>query len=327
MDVVQHQLHVEVVQPTLHVEVMQPTLHVAGVGTGMSEMIQAEQGVRAFRRQTHFSLSADRGWTQRFGLAAIDMKDGFRLWRLIWTLAFADIKLRYRGSALGPFWLTISTGVQIGAMAFLYGDLFHTDIHTYLPYLATSLVLWGYLNLLITDGCTCFTQSDALIKGTRMPFAIHAARSVVRNTIVLAHNIVVVVAVFVIMGVHQSLYSLVAVPGFLLWIIDAFAISLLLGAICARFRDIPQIILSVMQIAFFVTPVIWYAKVLANHPRAEMLIRLNPFFSILEVVRAPLLGTPLDPGTIYKALLVSAVLVGLAAIGFARTRGRIAYWV
>lgn len=293
----------------------------------MSEMIPAGQGVRPFRRQTHFTLSADRGWAQRCQLAVTDLKDGFRLWRLVWTLAFSDIKLRYRGSALGPFWLTISTGVQIGAMAFLYGDLFHTDIHSYLPYLAVSLVLWGYLNLLIADGCTCFTQADALIKGTRMPFTIHAARSVVRNTIILGHNIIVVIVVFAIMGVHQSVYSLAAIPGFCLWLIDAFAISILFGAFCARFRDVPQIIMSVMQIAFFVTPVIWYAKVLESHPRADLLIRFNPFYSILEIVRAPLLGTPIAASLVYKALIVSAALVALATVGFARTRGRIAYWV
>lgn len=293
----------------------------------MSGLVAADRNLRRQRRHAHFSLAADRGWGQRFGLAAADFGEGLRLWRLIWTLAFADIKLRYRGSTLGPFWLTISTGVQIGAMAFLYGDLFHTDIHTYLPYLAISLVLWSYLNLLITDGCTCFTQAEALIKGTRMPFTIHAVRSVVRNTIILGHNIIVVVAVFAIMGVHQSLHSLLAIPALGLWLVDAFAISILFGALCARFRDVPQIIASVMQIAFFVTPVIWYAKVLHGHKVAEWLIRLNPFYAILEVLRAPLLGTPVTAGVVAKALAVSAVLVALAAIGFARMRGRIAYWV
>lgn len=293
----------------------------------MTELTQAETNLRAFRRSTHFTLSADRGWAQRFALAATDLKDGTRLWRLIWTLAFSDIKLRYRGSALGPFWLTISTAVQIGAMAFLYADLFHTDIHTYLPYLAISIVLWNFLNTLISDGCTCFTTADSLIKGTRMPFAIHAARSVVRNTIVLGHNIVVVVAVFLIMGVHETLYSLAAFPAFALWLVDGFAISLLFGAFCARFRDVPQIIMSVMQIAFFVTPIMWYASILESHPRADLLIRFNPFFYILEIVRAPLLGTPMPATVVYKALIVSGVLILVTAFGFARTRGRVAYWV
>lgn len=293
----------------------------------MSALSQTDRNLPDFRKPTHFSLSADRGWTQRFQLSVTDLKDGVRLWRLVWTLGLSDIKLRYRGSALGPFWLTISMGVQVSAMAFLYAELFHTDIKSYLPYLTISIVLWGYMNTLIAEGCTCFSQAEALIKGTRMPFAVHAARSVVRNTIVLAHNLVVVAVVFAVMGVHQSLYSLAAIPALALWIIDAFAISLLFGAICARFRDVPQIIMSIMQIAFFMTPVMWYANLLANHPRANLVIRLNPFFYLLEIVRAPLLGTPLTAVWISKAVVVSAVILSVTAVGFARTRGRIAYWV
>jgi lipopolysaccharide transport system permease protein len=288
---------------------------------------QPDTSLREFRRPTHFSLSADRGWAQRFQLAIADLKGGMRLWRLIWTLGLSDIKLRYRGSALGPFWLTISMGVQVSAMAFLYADLFHTDIRTYLPYLTISIVLWGYMNSLISEGCTCFSGSEPLIKGTRMPFTVHAARAVVRNTIILAHNLVVVVVVFAVMGVHQSLYSLAAIPAFALWVIDGFAISLLFGAFCARFRDVPQIIASIMQIAFFLTPIMWYAKLLESRPGANNLIRFNPFYYLLEILRAPLLGTPLTMNMVLKAVIVSAFILGVSAVGFARARGRIAYWV
>ncbi len=293
----------------------------------MTELSEPASKIREFRQPVHFSLSADRGWGQRLQLAVTDLKDGVRLWRLIWTLGLSDIKLRYRGSTLGPFWLTISMGVQVAAMGFLYADLFHTDIHTYLPYLTISIVLWGYLNTMITDGCVCFSNSDSLIKGTRMPFTVHAARSVVRNTVVLAHNLVVVVVVFAIMGVHESLYSLSAIPAFALWVIDGFAISLLFGAFCARFRDVPQIITALMMIAFFVSPVMWSTKILEGHPKADLLIQLNPFFYILEILRAPLLGSPMTIDTVLRALIVSAAIIIFSAIGFARTRGRIAYWV
>ena len=293
----------------------------------MTELSQQDTGLREFRKPVHFTLSADRGWGQRVRLAATDLKDGARLWRLIWTLGLSDIKLRYRGSTLGPFWLTISMGVQVAAMGFLYADLFHADIHTYLPYLTISIVLWGYLNTLITDGCVCFSSSDSLIKGTRMPFTVHAARSIVRNTIVLAHNLVVVVVVFAIMGIHESLYSFAAIPAFALWVIDGFAISLLFGAFCARFRDVPQVIMALMQVAFFVTPVMWNAKILESHPKADLLIRLNPFFYLLEILRAPLLGSSMTVDMVLKALIVSAGVIIISAIGFARTRGRIAYWV
>ena len=278
--------------------------------------------------QSLFSISADRGWGQRVAIAAQDLRDGFGLWRLAWALGMSDIKLRYRGSMLGPFWLTLSTGVMIGAMGFLYAGLFHTDIHSYLPYLAASVILWNYLSLMVSDGCTCFTVSEALIKGMRMPFTVHALRSVARNTIILAHNVVVIGVVFVVMHVGVSWYALWSLAGLGLWLVDGFAVSLLLGAFCARFRDVPQIVASVMQIAFFLTPVMWRTASILNKNRpAAALVHYNPFFYILEVVRAPLLGAPLPLHHVLVAVALSAGLCVAAALGFARTRGRLAYWM
>lgn len=272
-------------------------------------------------------LMSDQGWTHRFRLAAVDLKEGARLWRLVWALALADIRLRYRGSVLGPFWLTLSTAIMIGAMAFLYAGLFHTDIHTYLPYLTVSLILWGYLSALITEGSMCFISAEGTIRGMRMPLTVHAGRSVVRNTIVLAHNLIVIVAVFAIMRTPFGWSALWAIPAFALWLLDGLAVSVLFGAFCARFRDVPQIIASLLQIAFFVTPIMWYAKVLATHPSGQILVRFNPFFLILEVLRGPLLDEPVTLGTVAKAVFGSAILIAIAAVGFARTRGRLAYWV
>jgi homopolymeric O-antigen transport system permease protein len=293
----------------------------------VNEISRAGGALLVTPRLPPLRLLADQGWMHRFRLAAEDLKAGANLWRLSWALGVADIQLRYRGSVLGPFWLTLSTAIMIGAMAFLYADLFHTEIHTYLPYLTISLIFWNYLNTIISEGCACFTQAEGTIRGFRMPFTVHAARNVVRNTIVLAHNLVVVVAVFVIMGTPVGWSALWAIPAFLLWLVDGFAISLLLGAFCARFRDVPQIIMSLMQIAFFVTPVMWYAKLLQGHGAADLLIRFNPFFYILEILRGPVLGTAVTAGMVGNALLVSGVVIGLAAIGFARARGRLAYWV
>jgi lipopolysaccharide transport system permease protein len=55
-------------------------------------------------------------------------------------LAEQDVKLRYRGSILGPFWQPLTTGVMIGGMGFIYSKLFHTDLHDYLPMLSVGLI-------------------------------------------------------------------------------------------------------------------------------------------------------------------------------------------
>lgn len=285
------------------------------------------EGLLVLTRPPPLQLVADQGWIHRLRLMAEDLGEAMQLWRLTFALAMADIRLRYRGSMLGPFWVTLSTAIMIGAMAFLYAGLFHTNIHTYLPYLTVSLILWGYLSTMITEGSMCFIAADANIRGMRMPLTVHAARSVIRNTIVLAHNLVVIVVVFAIMGTHIGWYALWAIPAFALWLVDGLAVSILFGAFCARFRDVPQIIASLLQIAFFVTPVMWYASAIAKHPSAQILVRFNPFFLVLEVLRGPLLGEPVTVFTAAKAVIGSAILIAVAMIGFAKTRGRIAYWI
>ncbi|HET9148186.1 MAG TPA: ABC transporter permease [Acetobacteraceae bacterium] len=282
--------------------------------------VQAQHGGRLV-------INAGLGWPQHVRLAFADIRNAASLWRLVWSLGFLDIRLRYRGSVLGPFWLTLSTAVMVGALGFVYSHLFHTDIHTYLPFLSLSLVLWNFINALVTDGCTGYTTAEAMIRAMRMPLSLHAARVLVRNLLILAHNIVVIVVVFAIMQSWPGRVAAMALPGFLLWIVDGLAISILLGGFCARFRDVPPIVASVMQIAFFVSPIIWSPDVLKHRGIGVILLNWNPFYALLEIVRAPLLNQMPSLATWGSALGYSGVLILATMLFFIRARGRIAFWV
>jgi lipopolysaccharide transport system permease protein len=256
--------------------------------------------------------------------AVNDVLGGLRLWRLALSLGWLDIRLRYRGSVLGPFWLTISTGVMVGALGFLYSALFHMSLRDYLPFLALSQVLWGFLATLVSEACGAFTESEAVIRSFRMPFFLFAIRILVRNVIVLAHNVCVIFVVFLSLMIWPGVTALLAIPALLLWIVGALALSLLLGGICARFRDIVPIVNSVMQIAFFMSPVIWKPEQLGVH---AVWLPFNPFYDMLEIVRAPLLGQAAPLLVWVAALVYSGILGGLAWLFFMRTRGRIAFWI
>jgi lipopolysaccharide transport system permease protein len=269
-------------------------------------------------------ISADMSAAHRSRQALADVVDGAALWRLGLTLGWLDIKLRYRGSLLGPFWLTISTAVWIGAMGTLYSLLFHMELHGYLPYLATSLVLWTAINGLVGDACNTFLQSEATIRSMRMPYFVHAVRVVVRTVISLAHNVPVVLVVFALFGAWPGMGALRCLPGFALWTVDAVAACIALGTLCARFRDIPPIVGSVMQIAFFITPIMWRPEQLGKH---GWWLPLNPFNALLDVVRAPLLGVAAPAHTWLAALLYSAGFALLTSMLFVRVRGRLAFWM
>jgi lipopolysaccharide transport system permease protein len=259
---------------------------------------------------------------QRFAIN--DVLGGLRLWRLAWSLGWLDIRLRYRGSILGPFWLTISTGVMVCSLGVLFSALYHTSLREFLPYLALSQVLWGFLATLVGESCSAFTESEPVIRSVRIPFFLFAMRILVRNVLVLAHNICVIVVVFLALRISPGATALLALPALPIWVADALALSLLLGGICARFRDIMPIVNSVMQIAFFLSPVIWKPEQLGDH---AVWLPLNPFFDMLEIVRGPLLGEAAPLLVWVGALGYSLALCGLAWAFFLRARGRIAFWI
>jgi lipopolysaccharide transport system permease protein len=275
-------------------------------------------------RNAVLELTSDMSAGIRTRMAVQDVVDGFRLFRLGAVLGWLDIRLRYRGSVLGPFWLTLSTAVMVGALGLLYSTLFKIELRSYLPFLALSLVLWNFFSALVTDGCTCFTESEAMIRSMRMPYLLYAIRVAVRNVLVLAHNIIVIVGVFAIFWMWPGKVAVLVFPALVLWAVDAIAVIVLLGAFCSRFRDIPPIVGSIMQLAFFMSPIIWKPELLASK---SWTLPLNPFYSLLEIVRGPLLGEMPTKYTFASAILYSLLLCVVSWLLFVRVRGRLAFWV
>lgn len=256
--------------------------------------------------------------------AHADLAGGLARWRLAWALARSDITHRYRGSILGPFWLTISTGVMLAALGILYSKLFKMDVQSYLPWLSVSLIVWSLISQVVTEATGSLTSAEGIIRQMPLPYTVHALRVVFRNAVVAAHNLPLIAVVFAVFGIAPSWTAVLAIPGLVLLGIAGFAASVFLGMICARFRDIPPIVGSVMQIAFFVSPVIWKPEMLGYW---EPYLPINPFFTAMETVRAPLMGSTGGVLVWVMAVVWTAALVAVAWAFFVRFRGRIAFWV
>jgi lipopolysaccharide transport system permease protein len=267
----------------------------------------------------------DAAVPRRRAVALADIATGARRWRLSVALGSLDIRNRYRGSVLGPFWLTLSTAAMIGGLGLLYSSLFKMELASYLPFLAVSLIVWNTIGAIVVDACTSLTSAEGIIRQMPLPYSVHAMRCVHRNAIIAAHNLPIILLVFLATGAWPGWEALLAIPGVLLLGINACALALFLGMLCARFRDIPPIVGSVMQLAFFLSPVLWKPELLEG-PGREWL-PLNPFYALMEVVRGPLVegGAPLLVWV--SALAYTAVMVGAALAFFIRFRGRIAFWV
>jgi lipopolysaccharide transport system permease protein len=264
--------------------------------------------------------------TPRRRAAALgDIATGVRRWRLSFALASLDIRNRYRGSVLGPFWLTLSNAVMIAGLGLLYSSLFKMSLVDYLPFIAVSLITWNTINAIVTDACTSLTSAEGIIRQLPLPYTVHVLRCVWRNAVIAAHSLPIILAVFALTGVWPGWEALWALPGLALLAVNACALALFLGMLCARFRDIPPIVGSVMQLAFFLSPVLWKPELLGPG-KAEWLV-LNPFYVVMETLRGPLVEGGAGLGVWASALAYTGAMAGLALGFFIRFRGRIAFWV
>ena len=109
-----------------------------------------------------------------------------------------------------------------------------------------------------------------------------------RNFVAFAHNLVIVPVVFAALG-HWPSWTWLMVPlGLLLVAVAGFLVALICGILCTRFRDLPQIVQNIVQIAFFISPVTWPISALRD--RADYIVGLNPFAAFLRVVADPMRG-------------------------------------
>lgn len=258
--------------------------------------------------------------------AVVDIVSSAKRYQLVGMLGWADIKQRYRRSALGAFWLTVSMGVMIASIGLVFGQIFNTPMQEYLPFLALGIVLWGFISSNVTEGCVAFTSAEAIIKQLNIPLFVHVLRCFWRNFIVLGHNIVIIPIVFLIVGKPLTLTMLLFVPGIILVSINLLWISLVLGVLSTRFRDITQIIVNATQVVFYLTPIMWAPSLLPSR-HAAYLLNANPVYHLLEITRGPVLGTTPSPESWVFAIAMAVFGWLFAIVIYNRYMRRIPYWL
>lgn len=269
-------------------------------------------------------LSGRSGLRADLREAGSDVVQAVMRWRLWTSLAAHDITSRYRGSLLGPFWITATTACMIGGVGLMYSQLLNMSLTEYIPWLACGIVFWGFFSSVITEGCDAFISSGMIIRQTAIPMMSFLARMITRNLINFAHQLVIIAVVIVWFGLWKVANPLLCLAGFLLVLLNLSWVALAGGIISARFRDVPQIITAIVQVAVFITPVFWRPETIKAH---RFVLNGNPFHHMLEVTRRPLLGEPVAMES-YILLIATAVVGWLFAyLLFARTRRRVVHYL
>jgi ABC-2 type transport system permease protein len=191
---------------------------------------------------------------------------------------------------------------------------------------ATGLLIWNFVSGCILEGSEVFIANEGLIRFLPAPISLHVYRLLWRQTLFFLHNLVIWLLLVVIFPQPLSASVLLAVPAFLLLIVNGLWLATLSGIIATRFRDIPPIIASLTQLLFFMTPIVWSYERLKSNPLAAY-VELNPVMHFVEIVRQPLLGQPIvwRHWAVVGAITVVGCTVALLCLR--NYRSRVAYWV
>lgn len=257
--------------------------------------------------------------------AIADVVDGTRA-REIWgRLGWIDIQRRYRRTAFGPFWTTLSVGMFIFPLGFLWARLWGVPLEEFLPHLTCGMIAWSLISTMIVEGCVTFSAQKDLILSVRTPLTTLAYAVVWRNMIVMFHNLILVFVVVQFFGKGLDAKALMFFPAMVLLFLNGLWIAILLGGLCCRFRDIQQVVVSLMSVFMFCTPVLWNADRLG--PDERFYLNFNMFFHFVEIFRAPFLQS--YPTTANWLIIIGWTVVGwIAALLFiGRFRNRIPYWL
>jgi ABC-type polysaccharide/polyol phosphate export permease len=278
---------------------------------------------------TEATLSEDRSVAgpvsdRPLGSGGRDLIEGLRNWQLWSMLAWNDIQQRYRRSALGPFWITISMAIFVVLLGVIYSKLFHQDIAVFLPYVATGLIVWSFIAGTTTEACSAFIENAEIIRQLRLPYTIYAMRMIWRSFIVFLHNVVLIVPIALLFHLDFGFATLLVLPGLLLVILNQIWASIVIGIVATRFRDITQLVATGIQILMFVTPIMWPMSAISD---AKLIAEINPLYHLIELVRAPLLGGVAEPLSWAVVATMCAGGYALAALVLTRARQRLVYWL
>ena len=268
--------------------------------------------------------------TRSWRKAADDLIGGWKQRQLWGHLAWQDIRQRYRRSVLGPIWITISMAVTAVALGVLYAGLFQNDLSVQLPYILVGFIVWAFISGCISEGSEVFITNEGLIKQLPAPLSVHVYRLVWRQVLFFAHNMIVYAVMFVIFPQPLGWASLTVFPALVLLTVNGAWVALLLGIVTTRFRDMAPITQSLVQLLFFLTPIVWIYQDLLDNPAVAdraRLVEFNPLLHFIEIVRQPLLGEEQHLRHWTVVLVITVVGWALTFAVVRRFRSRVAYWV
>lgn len=254
------------------------------------------------------------------------------IWRFrhFWmALVRRDLNTRYRGSFLGLGWSLLRPVGMTLVLCTVFAGILHTNFFEYAPFVLVGLTFWAFVTESVLGGCAAFHHGEGYVRQVRLPLAIFPLRVVLGATFHLCICLpVALLAIVLTKGMPSPAALLAIIPAILGVIVLGWAMAVLGGLVTVHFPDMRHILDIVLQVMFYITPIIYPAALLGNRRIGAWLMHLNPFAHLLSQIRMPLLDGTLAPADAYLfGLVFISVLTVAAVAALAWLERRLVFWL
>lgn len=249
----------------------------------------------------HVRIRATPGWR------ALNLRELWQYRELLLFLAWRDVKLRYKQTALGVAWAIIQPLLTMLVFSVFFGKLggMKSDGQPYPIFVLTALLPWQLFSYALTQSSNSLVSEQRLIAKVYFPRLIVPLSSGLAGLVDFCVTLVLVLIMMAWYGTRPG-WVAISLPLFvLLALASALAVGLWLSALNVRYRDFRYTVPFITQFWLFATPIAYPSSIVPDQWR--LLYGLNPMAGVVEGFRWAMLGGP-APGPM---LAVSALTVAL----------------
>lgn len=249
---------------------------------------------------------------------SINFRELWQYRELFYFFTWRDIKVKYKQTILGVLWVMLQPLFMMLVFAFFFGQMLGVSSEDipYPVFAFSGLLLWTFFSAAVTNAGNSMVLNAPIIKKIYFPRLIIPMSSILAALVDLGVALSLFLIFLLFFPVSITLWQVfVFWPlAFLLSTVGAVGLGCGLSALMVKYRDFRFIVSFIMQIAFFLTPIV-YPVSRVGIPFLKYILALNPMYGAITLFRIPMTTAPTDPLLIMVSVVSSIVLL-VAGLGY-----------
>lgn len=253
--------------------------------------------------------------SQKANSIAYEIKEAYRFRWVIYSFVSSTLRMRYKRSFLGLIWTMLGPLLNYLVMGIVISKVARFGSEFYLSNLLLGSLAFNFMSTSLNLGGLSLIQNEQYIRKIYLPKLVFPVSLIGMEFVnFLLGFLGLFIVLFVLGGINTGASILTLPFSIFLLFLFSLGVGCVLSVIYVFFRDLGHVVPILMQAAFFMTPVIYPVEAIPE--RYLWLLKFNPFYHFVELIRRPLIKADLDLNNLLVSILLSvvALFVGLTVL-------------